>query len=190
MSLKNLYIWLRYEKVWLFWCLQAISLVVVLYLALSLLMESALADAMGLTKMKMRVSAFREAMYWQCRVWKNASLPVQSPVRYYGFINKAEPDGQLLITVVENDKYVLREVTLANLTDIRVDGLAAAAAMRRRADAVFDIYPGKRAVVWIEGQPWNVMLISAKLARPTPAPPTNVVDKAFAEYFWAKVNGK
>jgi hypothetical protein len=181
--------WLRYERAFLFWFLQITALFVVLWFAISLLLESAFADAIGLTKVKDRGLALKEAVYWQYRVWKNSDLPVQEATRYYGFVNGARPNGKLKITVADNDKFVLREVSLANLTDIRVDGLAAAAEMRRRAEAVFDIYPGDRAVVWLDGEPWNVALISANLARPTPAPPTNVVDRVFAEYFWAKARG-
>jgi hypothetical protein len=190
MSLKRAFIWLRYEKAWLFWILQLSSLFIVLGTAAVIFLQSAFADQMGLGRLRARGAAMKEAVYWQFRVWKNSGLPVQEATRYYGFINGAKLDGRLKITVADGEKYALRDVSLANLTNIRVDGLAAAAELRRRQEAIFDIYPGDRAVVWVDGQPWNVVLIADNLAVPTPAPPTNVVDQVFAEYFWSKARDR
>lgn len=190
MSLGRAFTWLRYEKAVWFWILQISAFVIVFGFALVLFLQSAFADAIGLGKLRDKSVAAKDAIYWQFRVWKNSGLPVQEAKRYYGFINGARPDGHLRITIADGDKYVLKEVSLANLTGIRVDGLAAAADMRKRAEAIFDIYPGDRAVVWVDREPWNVALISANLAQPTPAPPTNVVDQVFAEYFWSKVREK
>jgi hypothetical protein len=95
-----------------------------------------------------------------------------------------DKNGKLVILTPDGDRFVQSTVRIADTRLTNLYGAAGAVADARTADARFDIYNNDEVVVWIRSAPFNVKLIEDGLAVPDPRPPTNIVDKAFATYYW------
>lgn len=152
--------------------------------------DTTLLNAMGITDLQRRLSATANAVYWSFRASINvAHEPLTSPQRLFGTIDGLRPSGDLVVTVAEGSKWIHKSFSLADTIIIDVAGVAAFLAKLRFANARIDVYNGNQAVVWVSGAPINVKLIEAGLAKPDPWPPTNIVDVAFATYYWNIAKG-
>lgn len=146
------------------------------------------ARAIGVTTLQERVRAVANAGYWGARALLNRSGD-ETPQRRFGNIEGVDPKGSVIVTQVEGAEWVQRlyGVADAQLTDLA--GAARVLSAYRTENARLDIYPGDQAVLWVRGVPVNVKLIEAGVARPDPNPPTNIVDLAFATYYWRIAKG-
>ena len=169
-----------------------LSLVAVLIAAVgaaaTTLPNSEITRAMGLVALKERCAALRSAIYWESRAAMNP-VSEQAPVIDFGFVVGIDYDGQVFLSVPLKSEFVQRKVKLADIQIVDLQGVATAIQDKHQLDAKIEMY-GDMAVIWIEGKPLNVELVNAGLAKPDPNPPTNIVDRIFATYFWNKAKGK
>lgn len=143
--------------------------------------------AMGLVDLKERFTAFRSAVYWETRAAINPGSTL-TPTIDYGFVLGVDFDGGVFISVPVNKEFVQRKVKFADIQIVDLQGVANLVSKKHQLDAKIESY-GDMAVIWFGDEPLNVELVTAKVAVPDPNPPTNIVDRTFAAYFWQKVKG-
>lgn len=178
----------RYDYPILFRSVVGIISLTVLVVVFMSLPATPLMRAIGVSTAQKKVSSLYYAGFWYVRASTNAE-GLQALQITYGNIIGLDKDGSLVISVPVNGKFEQSKVLIADtkLTDLY--GAAALVGQFRTEDAKFEIYEGRQAVIWIRDVPFNVKLIEAGYAVPDPNPPTNIVDKAFATYYWRNFNG-
>ncbi len=156
--------------------------------ALAMAPSTAFVRAVGLQEWQIRGGALLRAAYWAGRAAVNAASD-ERPTRRYGSMEGVDRAGNLIASLPEGSRWVTARYRFADLTIMDVTGVARQVALRRGEDARFEIYRGDQVVVWIGGGPFNIALIDAGVAEPDPHPPTNIVDIAFATYYWNLARG-
>lgn len=181
---------LRYDHRGLYRGLVAVIVMFVLGLAFLALPDSPMLGAMGVTGVKKRFSAFSNALYWSSRTAVNNKASADSPSVFYGNMEGVDQAGKLIVTVPNGSKWVRHYFALADIVITDIYGVAQQVGALRLEDAKFEVYSVDQAVVWVRGVPFNVKLIESGVAKPDPIPPTNIVDIAFATYYWGIAKGK
>lgn len=179
---------LRYDHPGLFRLLMVVTVSMGLFICFMLLPDSPVFRAVGITGLQKRISATNSAIYWSVRAMMAASSS-DAPQTLYGSIEGIGTDGQLIATVAKGDSWTRVQLALADTKIVDLYGVAQLVGSLRMEQARFDIYSGSQAVVWLRKVPFNVKLIEAGVAIPDPNPPTNIVDTAFATYYWGLVKG-
>jgi len=162
-----------------------VTLVVVA--VLGLFPDNEFARAVGIRRLQVKTGALVSALRWEARALIHPSGE-SVPEVGFGFLQGIEFDGRVIASVPVDSAYVIKRYHLA---DIKVTNLRGAANMLydlKTTDATLDVY-GEMVVIWIKEKPLNVTMIESGLAVPDPNPPTNIVDKAFAAYYWRIFNG-
>lgn len=179
---------LRYDRPGLFALLVMAGIALLLVLAFMAFPATPAARAVGVTGLQERVRAVGNAASWGARALLNRGGD-ETPQRRFGNIEGVDQKGSVIVTQVEGTAWVQRlyGVADAQLTDLH--GAARVLSTYRTENARLDIYRGDQAVLWVKGVPVNVKLIEAGVARPDPNPPTNIVDLAFATYYWRIAKG-
>lgn len=151
--------------------------------------ESPLLQATGVTGLQKRISALNHAVYWQVRASTNSAQQELKPVVVFGNILGIDAAKMLIISIPSGNQYVQTRVSVADTQITDLYGAAAMIGALRTENAKFEVYPGNQAVIWFRNVPFNVKLIEAGYAIPDPNPPTNIVDVAFATYYWGNFRG-
>lgn len=141
--------------------------------------------AVGITTAQHRVITAEHALYWSTRaaLHKSASAPGQVTVIYATLLG-VDATGRVLVSVPVGDHFEQRAYGVADV-DIRdTHGAAAIVAKHQFADIRLELYSAHQAVIWLDARPLNLMFIEAGVAAADPTPPTNIVDSAFAAYYW------
>jgi len=167
----------------------AVFVLVVIGIAFLMLPKSPMLQAMGVTGIQKRASALSNAIYWSSRAALNGKSSTEKPITLYGNMEGIDRDGKLIVTVSAGNKWVRYSWVLADTVITDIYGVAQQVGALRLEDAKFEVYRREQAVVWVRGVPFNVKLIEAGLATPDPTPPTDIVDVAFATYYWGIVRG-
>jgi len=181
---------LRYDHRGLYCGLVAVVVMFVLGLVFLTLPDSPMLQAMGVTGVQKRLSAFSNALYWSSRTAVNNKASADRPSVFYGNMEGVDQAGKLIVTVPNGSKWVRHYFALANIVITDIYGVAQQVGALRLEDAKFEVYSDDQAVVWVRGVPFNVKLIESGVAKPDPTPPTNIVDIAFATYYWGIAKGK
>jgi len=180
----------RYDYPKLFHTLVVIAGLFLCYFVFMALPDTAFMRAIGVVGAQKRVTALQYATYWKVRASTGSPSDGAAPAVAYGNLAGLDRNGGLIVSVPSGASYVQRTVKLADIQITDLYGTAALIGQLRLEDARFDVYADNQVVVWIRGVPFNVKLIEAGYARPDPNPPTNIVDMAFATYYWAQFNGR
>ncbi|CAN7751291.1 hypothetical protein [Duganella sp. LjRoot269] len=159
----------------------------VVIFALALFPDGEFARASGIRHMQIKTGALKSALYWETRAMFHPS-DVSVPEVGFGFLQGIEYDARVVASVPVDSAYVMKRYQLADIKVTNLVGTANMLAALRTTDATLNVY-GDRVVVWIDEKPLNVTMIESGLAVPDPNPPTNIVDKAFAAYYWRIFNG-
>jgi hypothetical protein len=138
--------------------------------------------ATGVVALQERSKALGEAAYWQARAAINRHGE-SAPVVEYGSVIGINAEKRVVVSIPRNDRFVTQSFQLANVVVTDLEATAAIISRNRLSNARVDVY-GDAAVIWIDDTPLNVDLVKLGLARPAQDPPTNIVDRAFAAYFW------
>jgi hypothetical protein len=168
------------------------ALLFVSIVAIGWLRTSEFAKATGMAAAAERAYAFHQALYWSGRalLHDDAATTIQ-PTRVYGTIAGLTPKGLVVVNIYEGAEIKTREIKLADVSLDNPRQYAQEVVAVRDMNAEFDIYPpSDEVVVWMNRQPWNVHLIVCGAMRPDERPPTNIVDKAFSEYYWRLAQGE
>lgn len=158
--------------------------------------QPTLSQAFGLTEMRLRAKALPDALFWSYRKWSNAEADSYSPSDVRFGYARDFAGGRLIVHEYTSSGRIEKAYPLASVEiNPQQQGMIAQWVRERRgAEARFDIYINQdgveHAVVWASGAPWNVQWISAGFAYPSPNPPSNVIDAAFAEYYWQQFKGQ
>lgn len=180
---------LRYEYPRLVWSSIWLAMLAALSAGFMAIPDTPTSNAMGLVRLQERATSLVRAVRWYVRVQVNTE-GVASPKRItYGTVLGLDRHGNLVISEAVDDRWQKTKVRLADVKLIDVRGAATAVKEFRDENARFEIYEDEQAVVWINGWPLNVKLIESGFADPDPNPPTNIVDKAFATYYWRNFYG-
>lgn len=165
-----------------------ISMIVVMF---SWLRTSEFAKATGIADSANQAYALRQALYWSGRALLHHEADEEiKPTRSYGSIAGLTHDGMVVIKIYEGYEIQTRNVRLA---DVKLEDPARyvqEALAVRDMNAEFDFYSPSEVVVWMTRKPWNIHLIVSGAMRPDERPPTNIVDKAFAAYYWRLTKGE
>ena len=162
--------------------------IMALLVVFMMLPSSPMLKAMGINGVQTKISATANGIYWSTRASiSQAGNPEHT--QEYGNIEGFDPAGKIIISVPEHDKWVRKNLALANAEITDQYGAAQIIGSLRTENARFDIYPPGRVVVWIRNAPLNVKLIEAGVAKPDSNPLTNIFDIAFAAYYWGEARG-
>ncbi|WNV05872.1 hypothetical protein RP726_05525 [Candidatus Methylospira mobilis] len=155
------------------------------------LARSEFGHAIGFSDLVARAHALREAVYWTGRSYLSDDSNEQ-PTREYGFVTGVTHHGdRLTLEVYAGASIAKIEARLANTQLVNPSLYVDQIVSIRNVQAVFDFYRNSSdVVVWLDEKPWNIHLISIGAMSADKAPPTNVVDKAFAEYYWYLAKGE
>lgn len=146
---------------------------------------SPMMQAVGATDLQTRIRAGGQVAYWSYRVALGRNA-LEKPITLYGTITGSTNAGMVLMSIPRGASFQVVEVLLANLDKSSVDPKAMWTVIEqvKNQNARVDVYPDGRSVIWIRGLPLNLSVIEAGAARPETNPITNIVDKAFASYYW------
>lgn len=162
-------------------------------LALIMAMPSSpVMNAIGATELQNKIRAVGQAAYWSYRVAVGRNA-VEKPKTLYGTVTGASSTGMVLMSIPVGSSFQVVEVMLANLDRQTIYPAAMWKVVEevKNQNARVDVYPDGRSVIWIRGLPLNLRVIEAGAAMPETNPVTNIVDKAFASYYWKVVlNGE
>lgn len=154
--------------------------------------NTALLDTLGATTLKSKIIAAKETTYWHIRAWQHND--VDSPLipeRHYGFLQSVNHDGTINVTMIKDNQYQTERIALADTIIRNPHALALVVEMHKHENAEFELYSiGQQypyTIVWLEGEPFNLQIIKAGIADPDTTPPTNIVDRLFAEYYWKQL---
>lgn len=179
----------RYEHPRVFWMTLWVAILVGSGAGFMSIPETPISTAMGIAKLQTRAISLVRAVRWYVRVQVNTD-GVASPGRVtYGTVMGLDRQGNLVISEAIDDRWQKNKVRLADVKLVDLRGAAMAVKELRDQNARFEVYGDEQAVVWIKGSPLNVKLIESGFAEPDPNPPTNIVDKAFATYYWRNFYG-
>lgn len=156
-------------------------------IALALFPDGEFSRAAGIRHLQVKAGALKNALRWEWRAMfhpSDASVPAVG----FGFLQGIDYDSHVIASVPVDSAYVLKRYQLADIKITNLVGAAKMLAALRTTDATLNVY-GDMVVVWIDEKPLNVTMIESGLAVPDPNPPTNIVDKAFAAYYWRIFNG-
>lgn len=182
---------LHYDHPGLYRGLLVSAVIMVIGITFLMLPDSPLLRAMGIMGVQKRVAAFSNALYWSSRAAVNGkSSSTNKPIVRYGNMEGIDSAGKLIVTVPNGTQWVRYNITLADIVITDIYGVAQQVGALRLEDARFEIYHDNQAVIWVRGVPFNVKLIEAGVAKPDPTPPTDIVDTAFATYYWGIAKGK
>lgn len=179
---------LRFDHPKTFWTSTAILTTGVLLTAFFLIPQTRFFEAAGVSAVQRRAIALKNAAYWYSRARLHAGgdglifeTKFGNVVKYQDGLHSSIPAGE----VFQDVQFHLADVVVVSAAE--TDRIVQAV---RFKDARFDIYDGDKAVVWIGNRPLNIALIEAGAAKPDPYPPTNIVDQAFASYYWSQFKGE
>ncbi|CAG0975723.1 hypothetical protein RHDC4_01570 [Rhodocyclaceae bacterium] len=146
-------------------------------------------DTLGLRNAVARFHAGRQAVFWTYRAWRsdNDSLDLD-PTHVYGFVESVNRDATVNITVVKDKQYQTQRIVLADLVITNPTKLATLIEAHKHDNMEFAFYPTNTeypyTVIWRNNEPFNLTLITEGAAIPDRTPPTNIVDRLFAIYYW------
>lgn len=151
--------------------------------------NTALLDTLGFRTASIRLHAAKEAVFWTYRAWRHEATTVDlDPPRLYGFIQSVNRDTTVNITIIKDNQYQSERIALADVVVTNASRLAALVDAHKHDNMEFAFYPTNSTypytVVWFNGEPFNLMLITEGIATPDTTPPTNIVDRLFAVYYW------
>ncbi|MEL5920653.1 hypothetical protein [Stenotrophomonas maltophilia] len=180
---------LRYDRPGTYW----FSVCALGFMALAttflILPQNTFFEAAGISDAQRRVHALRNAAYWYGRsVIHASSMDLAFDVRYGNAVRFEA--GSVIASIPREDQFLEQALHLADVVVKSEAGAREAVREVRYLDARFEIYDADKAVVWIEGKPLNITLIERGAAVPDPNPPTNIVDRAFASYYWKQAKGE
>lgn len=167
-------------------CTLSLTVILVIFMYIP---SSPLMNVLGVTTGQRKLSALYYAAFWHARAATNQNAEARALRSMYGSLVGIDRSGQLIISIPVGNRFVQSVVHIADVKVTNIYGAAEMISGLRGEDAKFDFYPHDEVVVWVRGAPFNVKLIEAGHAIPDPSPPTNIVDKAFATYYWRILNG-
>lgn len=179
---------LKYDSPILYWMLLTTATFTLLLAILFYMPDTTITRATGLIALQEKAIAFKNAIYWETRAITNPD-GLATPTTSYGYVDGIDFDKQVFLSTPGEKGYVRTKFKLA---DVQVNNLNKAASYittLRKNDARIDRY-GDAVVIWLNNKPLNIELIESGLAVPDPSPPTNIVDRAFAAYYWSQLRGK
>lgn len=181
---------LRYDHPILFRTTVGLISLVIAILIFASLPPSPFLRAIGVTGAQKKLAATYYALFWQIRSMTNQEAEATMLKSVYGNMLGLDVKGRLIISTPVGSKYVESRVHIADAKLVDLYGTAAKIGQLRAEDAKFDFYSNDEVVAWIRDVPFNVKLIEEGYAEPDPSPPTNIVDKAFAAYYWRVLKGR
>lgn len=167
---------------WLWWVVLSGGLLAGLWYSA----DSNFGRASGLYEVRYRADMARQALFWWVRAARGASKSGEVAMTYRGYIDRGQ--GQyLLVYLYSGEGRVRQVVSLANVNNQGAN-LVKFAERYRGKPLRFDLFilpheKQPRALIWLIDRPLNLDVIEDG-AGPDVNPPTDVVDKIFAHYFW------
>jgi len=179
----------RYDYPIPFKTVVAIFSFVFLLLLFMAIPNAPLMNVIGVTAGQKKVNALYFATFWSVRSYMHDAATAQKEKSLFGSMIGVDVNGNLIISIPVGEKFEQYSVRIADAKLVDLYGVAAMVGTLRTESAIFDFYPNNEVVVWIRGTPFNVKLIESGFAVPEPTPPTIIVDRAFATYYWRIFNG-
>lgn len=147
--------------------------------------------SIGINGVQKRGSALGSAGYWKARALLHANSDETQPRKtIWANLAGLDKDGRLLVSVPDGPNWKIEAVGAADARITDLYGAVGLVSQFKSEDARLDYYTDDQVVVWIRNVPFNVKLIEAGFAVPDPNPPTNIVDIAFATYYWYIFKGE
>jgi hypothetical protein len=153
-----------------------------------LIPRTELSRVVGVEQMQDRISALRHAIYWQFKSVLYPTVTTHHAV-LYGFLTSINSSGVIEVMVPIENEYLTKEFKLADLKLQDIGSIRLHIELNKKANVRLEIY-GEMVVVYLGGAPLNIDFIDSGFALPDTDPPSNIVDVAFATYYWNVVRGK
>lgn len=183
------FIEMRFDRPGLFWGMVWTLVASLIFVGFMSIPRTPLTEATGVVALQRKVTDLYYAGMWFYRAQTNESGTAVAERTTYGNVEGLDKSGFLVVTVAGENDFVRERVSVA---DVKLTDLRSAAEFVRSfsgKSAKFEYYEDNQVVIWIDESPLNVKLIEAGVAVPEPNPPTNIVDKAFATYYWRSFYG-
>ena len=153
--------------------------------------ENDFLNQIGLRSKATKVLALKDAMYWEYRCIKNVNRDVYDyrPIqRVYGNLYSLDREtGELYFEYYANDKITVSKGRLANIQIVDLNRVAQSLLEFKKKQFEFEVFPDGRIIAWCGHQKiWNLILVQNGSAVPEKHPPTNIVDRLFANFYWQK----
>ncbi len=155
-------------------------------------LDSPFLKAIGIHRKAKQIMVIKKALYWEFRAWQHRSVTknfysLAPKNRVYGSLESMTENGAIVFQYYEDDQIMRNRGRLANV--VLVDKKMAARDLfrNRNKNVMFDVYRNNEIVVWMPDKIWNLSLIQKNCGIPDKNPPTNLVDRIFAEYYWVKL---
>lgn len=178
----------KYDRPYLYRALIVTLATAAVTVSLCSIPETEVTRDIGLIDLKNRAAALRKATYWQFRALLSTNQQRPNLVEY-GFALGLDADGRAIISLPNGGEFALRRYKIANADIVDRKGADAFISQYRQSNARIDVF-GSAAVIWIDGEPVNLSLISHGFAAPDGEVQTSIVENAFAAYFWNEAIGK
>jgi hypothetical protein len=173
---------LKYEKPFLFKIINLLIIVCILLFFFTSLPNTNFTRALGVVSGQERFFALRNAVYWKSRELLNRKLENRFSI-IYGFIVRVDRNGLATFNIPTDDSFVEKNFLLADLKVKNVDGINNFFKNEVRRNVKLEIV-GEAVIIYKDGVPLNLKFIENGFAIPDPNPPSNIVDGAFARYYW------
>lgn len=150
----------------------------------------------------MKLNAFKEAVQWEVRAFKHSEDGFIALISGGSTYKPENETGGMLLGVTKEgnlviDTYIDEKNIEAVLADLIIDDPAGVARYLKQykfQHVLLDTYTEKEQALHIvrlrDGTPLNLLLIQENLAHAHPNPPTSIVDRMMATYWWKVFNGE
>lgn len=180
-----------YPRTWL-WLRTLFFLVACFFIFMSI-PNTPIANAAGISSAQKRISALQNAIFWECRVLMTTKKD-QDPEKFkidnevfFGTFLGISDDGKAIVQTTINDRYQTIKINLADIIVSDVFLATTSIGSLKNENVRMDVYKEGNdisAVIWVKQTPINLALVESGAATPEKTPPTDIVDKIFAAYYW------
>ena len=169
------------------------------FFALSIVMSS---PSLKSTLMPTKLIALKEAIHWDIRAFLHSEDGFVALLSGSSSYNPLNETGGIVLGVTKSggvliDTYSEESHVEAVLADLIIDDPAGVAEFLngyKYQHVLMDSYLVEDKFMYVvrlrDGTPLNLLLIEKKLAHAHPNPPTSIVDRMMATYWWNVFNGE
>jgi hypothetical protein len=147
--------------------------------------------SVGINGAQQKAFALGSALFWESQAIMHKKSDETKPSKsIWASLAGLDKDGRLLVSVPDKASWKIEAIRVADTRITDIYGAVGLINQYKSEDALLDYYRDDQVVIWIRNVPFNVKLIEAGFAVPDPNPPTNIVDRAFASYYWYIFKGE
>lgn len=160
------------------------------FILLISLPNNPLLSTLGITILQERSIALTKATYYSIRsMLHHDNALAQAPVIVYGTLDGIQTDGRIQFTIPSGDHFEHKSTLLADVIVRSSPGAQSIVDRLKLEDVKFVVYKDAFSVLYVRDDIVNMMIIKEGFGEPVMNPSTNILDAAFAAYYWRIFKG-